>query len=67
MTTEVIVCGIADPLSRVYELMDTNATRHVLVVDDAGLCGIINTSDVVKHRLGEIDAEANALKAYVSS
>lgn len=66
MTPEVFTCQMSDPLSKVYELMDTNRIRHVPIVEDGQLCGIINTLDVVKHRLREIASEADALKNYIA-
>ena len=66
MTREVATCDIGEPLSRIYELMDEHQVRHIPITDDGALCGIINTLDVVKHRLAEIDAEAAALKDYIS-
>tara|TARA_R110002110_G_scaffold403511_1_gene621347 strand:- start:273 stop:707 length:435 start_codon:yes stop_codon:yes gene_type:complete len=66
MTTEVFSCDSSEPLSKVYGVMDTNRIRHVPIVKDGHLCGIINTLDVVKHRLREIAWEAEALKNYVS-
>jgi|TARA_R110002073_G_scaffold86410_1_gene205256 CBS domain-containing protein len=66
MTTDVLTCEVSEPLSRVYELMDTNRIRHVPIVEDGQLKGIINTLDVIKHRLREIASEADALKEYVA-
>jgi CBS domain-containing protein len=66
MTTEVFTCDVSEPLSKVYEMMNTNQIRHVPIVEDSELCGIINTLDVVKYRLREIACEADALKDYVA-
>ncbi|AUJ65598.1 hypothetical protein B9057_14435 (plasmid) [Aestuarium zhoushanense] len=66
MTTDVFTCDVSESLSRVYELMDTNRIRHVPIVENDQLCGIINTLDVVKHRLRELASEADALKEYVA-
>lgn len=66
MTSEVVTCNVGEPLATVYELMDANRIRHVPIVDNGDLCGLINTLDVVKHRLGELELEAEALKGYVA-
>ncbi len=66
MTTEVFTCDVSEPLSSVYEMMNTNQIRHVPIVDENQLCGIINTLDVVRYRLHEIACEAEALKDYVA-
>ena len=66
MTTEVFTCDVSEPLSNVYEMMNTNQIRHVPIVEGGKLCGIVNTLDVVKYRLREIACEAEALKDYVA-
>jgi signal-transduction protein with cAMP-binding, CBS, and nucleotidyltransferase domain len=66
MTHKVVTCDIDEPLSSILQLMDAHQIRHVPITRDGLLCGIINILDVIKYRLGEIDAEARALKAYVS-
>lgn len=66
MTTQVVCCDIAEPMRKIYELMDAHQIRHVPITDNGELCGIINMLDVVKYRLGEIQVEAEALKDYVA-
>ncbi|WP_375565815.1 CBS domain-containing protein [Oceaniradius stylonematis] len=66
MTTDVVCCDIGEPMQKIYELMDTHQIRHVPVIENGQLCGIISMLDVVKYRLGEIEAEAEALKEYVA-
>jgi hypothetical protein len=46
--------------------MDQHQIHYVPVTERGSLRGIINMLDLVKHRLAEIETEANALKAYVS-
>ena len=66
MTTDVFTCDIDAPVSDVYQVMDANRIRHVPIVERDEVRGVINTLDVVKHRLWELELEANALKEYVS-
>ncbi|WP_162787120.1 CBS domain-containing protein [Notoacmeibacter marinus] len=66
MTQAVITCDIDEPITKIYQLMDTHQIRHVPITDEGKLCGIIHLLDVVKYRLKEIDAEAQALKDYVA-
>lgn len=66
MTREVITCDIGEPLNRLYELMDEHQVRHIPITEGGELRGIINTLDVVKYRLGEINAEAEAMKEYIA-
>ena len=65
MTRDVISCDIGEPMSRIYELMDLHQIRHVPITQNGELCGIINMLDVVKYRLDEIKAEAEAMKDYI--
>ena len=65
MTRNVVSCDIGEPMSRIYELMDLHQIRHVPITQSGELCGIINMLDVVKYRLDEIKAEAEAMKDYI--
>ena len=66
MTRHVICCDIGESMVRIYELMDQHQIRHVPITRNGALCGIINMLDVVKYRLDEIKAEADAMKAYIA-
>jgi CBS domain-containing protein len=65
MTADVQTC---DPDATVNELMKTMTTgrfRHLPVVDDGRLVGIISIGDVVKHRMSELEFERDQLDSYV--
>jgi CBS domain-containing protein len=47
--------------------MTSYRIRHLPVIEDARLCGIVSIGDVVKARLDEIEAEAEALRTYVAT
>jgi CBS domain-containing protein len=48
-------------------IMTERRIRHIPVVDAIGaLSGIISIGDVVKHRLGELEEEAGAMREYIS-
>jgi CBS domain-containing protein len=67
MTKEVFTCSPEDRVSAIMGLMTQRRIRHIPVVDSQGqLCGIISIGDVVKHRLDEIQREADALREYIS-
>ena len=67
MTREVFTCSRHDRVSAVMALMTNRRIRHVPVVEhDGRLCGIISIGDVVKHRLDEIQREADAMREYIS-
>lgn len=67
MTKEVFTCLPEDRVSTIMGTMTQRRIRHIPVVDRQGcLCGIISIGDVVKHRLDEIEREADALREYIS-
>jgi CBS domain-containing protein len=64
MTKAVIVCSPEDSVTDVMKLMTQHRTRHVPVKDHDQLVGIISIGDVLKHRLGELQEEADVLRDY---
>lgn len=67
MTGEVVTCRSLDSLQSVMEKMTHGRFRHLPVIDDGELRGIVSIGDVVKLRIAEQLAEADALKAYIVS
>ena len=68
MTKEVFTCSRNDRVSALMATMTKRRFRHIPVVEkDGRLCGIISIGDVVKHRLDEIQSEADALHRYVTN
>jgi CBS domain-containing protein len=65
MSRDVISVDIGEPITNVLELMDRHQIHYLPVTENGTLAGIINMLDLVRYRLGEIELEANALKAYV--
>jgi CBS domain-containing protein len=45
--------------------MTTGRFRHVPVVENGRVTGIVSIGDVVKHRVAEIEAEAHAMREYI--
>jgi CBS domain-containing protein len=64
MTKVVLVCSPEDSITDVMKLMTQRRIRHLPVKDGAQLVGIISIGDVLKHRLGEVQLEANVLRDY---
>ena len=67
MTRKVATCGSSDTISSIMELMTAGKFRHVPVVEQGKLAGIISIGDVVKHRLQEMEFEQNALRDYIQT
>jgi len=67
MTRKVSTCSEYDTVSDIMEQMTAGKFRHVPVVDQERLIGIISIGDVVKHRLGEMERESEALRDYIQT
>jgi CBS domain-containing protein len=62
MTRGVITCSPSDTIAHVAKIMTLKRIRHLPVKEDDRLVGIISIGDVLKHRLSEIELEANVLR-----
>ena len=67
MTADVITCSPTDTTDHLMELMTQRRVRHVPVVDDGKLVGMISIGDVVKVRLGELQSQTAELQAYIAT
>jgi len=63
----VATCTVSDDLADVMRRMTTTRSRHMPVVEDGHVVGLISIGDVVKHRLNELELETNVLRdVYLS-
>jgi len=67
MTRKVVTCSRADTIAELMERMTGGKFRHLPVVEDDRLVGIISIGDVVKMRLQEMEHEQNALRDYIQT
>lgn len=67
MTEKVTTCTTQTPINDVMEVMTQGKFRHVPVVEGGTLLGIVSIGDVVKMRLEEIEAEAQAIRDYIAT
>ena len=67
MTREVLTCTAGDTIDELMSRMTARRCRHLPVVSDGGLAGIISIGDVVKHRLHELQIEQTALRDYIQT
>ena len=65
MTPDVHTCAGEDALTDLMQTMTEHRIRHVPVVADGRLTGIISIGDVVKNRIGELEFERDQLDHYV--
>ena len=65
MTADVRTCAAGDDLTDLMQTMTEHRIRHVPVVVEGRLTGIISIGDVVKNRIGELEFERDQLDSYV--
>ena len=64
----VITVSPDESVSRVMHLITRHRVRHMLVLRDGKLAGIISIGDVIKHRLEDLESETNVLRdAYMGT
>jgi len=66
MTKTVVTCSPQDRVSDLMALMTERRIRHLPVLRNGKLAGLVSIGDVVKNRLDEIELETTSLKAYVA-
>jgi CBS domain-containing protein len=62
MTSPAVTCAPEDSVTAVMARMTRYRVRHLPVVEDGRLAGIVSIGDVIKHRLDELELEANILR-----
>jgi predicted transcriptional regulator len=67
MTRDVNTCSEDDAIEDLMGRMTTGKFRHMPVVQQGKLIGIVSIGDVVKSRVEEIDHEAKALHDYIQT
>jgi CBS domain-containing protein len=67
MTGKVVTCTRQTTINELMDEMTRRKFRHMPVVENGRLCGIISIGDVVKHRVAEIEAEHQALREYIAT
>ncbi|MDX1676004.1 MAG: CBS domain-containing protein [Longimicrobiales bacterium] len=65
MTTDVIVAVPGDDIDYVMNIMTNNKIRHLPIVDDGSLAGIVSIGDVVNELRRSVEAENRHLKDYI--
>ena len=66
MTRDVITAAPGETINACLERMTDRRIRHLPVVEDGALAGIISIGDLVKGKIAETEAEAESLKSYVA-
>ena len=67
MTADVVTAGLADTLDELLGRMTSRRVRHLPVVVDGALSGLVSIGDVVKWKIREAEDEARAMRDYIST
>jgi CBS domain-containing protein len=67
MTAKVETVRETDTIPSIMERMTTGKFRHMPVVEDGRVIGIVSIGDVVKFRLAEMEAETQAMRDYITA
>ena len=67
MTRRVITCVPEDTVGELMARMTQHRFRHLPVVKDGALIGIVSIGDLVKNRIEEVEFEASSLRSFIAS
>jgi len=67
MTRNVTTCTAEDDIAAIMERMTVGKFRHMPVMANGLPVGLVSIGDVVKHRVGEIERESEAMRDYIRS
>ena len=67
MTRKVVSCRQNDTVAAIMEMMTSGKFRHLPVVEDGRVVGLISIGDIVKWRVREYEAEQEALREYIKT
>ena len=67
MTAAVITCQESSTLDELMELMTQGRFRHVPVIEDGALVGIVSIGDIVKNHIAEVEMEVTAMRGYFAT
>jgi len=67
MTRKVVSCRESDTVGGIMEMMTMGKFRHLPVIEDGRVVGLISIGDVVKWRVQEYESEQEALRDYIKT
>lgn len=67
MTRDVVTCTEDRTVDELMGIMTKGRFRHVPVVENGSLVGIISIGDVVKHHIAEVEMEVSAMRDYLAT
>lgn len=67
MTRDVVVCTEKTTVDEIMEQMTQGRFRHLPVIEDGRLVGIVSIGDIVKHHIAEVELEVSAMRGYFAT
>ena len=67
MTRKVVTCKETDTVAELMEMMTSGKFRHLPVIDNGKVVGLISIGDIVKRRVQEYESEQEALRDYIKT
>ena len=67
MTRTVQTCRESDTIDTLMSVMTARRFRHLPVLENGQLAGIVSIGDVVKHRVAEVEHEATMMRDYITA
>lgn len=67
MTRDVVFASPTETIDSLLTRMTDRRIRHLPVLKDGRLAGIVSIGDLVKYKISEVEAEADGLKAYIAA
>lgn len=67
MTRKVVTCKETDTVAELMEMMTTGKFRHLPVLENNKVVGLISIGDIVKRRVQEYESEQEALRDYIKT
>ena len=65
MSTKLITASQSESIDRLMEIMTDRRVRHVIIMTNGAMAGMVSIGDVVKRKIAAAEAEAESLKAYI--
>jgi len=65
MTSPAVTVELSAAVLNALALMTRRRIRHLPVVENGQLCGIVSIGDLVKYRIEKIESEAEAMRSYI--
>lgn len=67
MTRDVVTCAPGDSVGELMGKMTQGRFRHLPVMENGALVGIVSIGDVVKRRIADVEHDAQAMREYIAT